>query len=260
MRDLATTFETINVQRVGRVLRIELNRPKALNALNSTVMKEVLACSTEYDADPNIGCIMITGNDRAFAAGADITELNTQDFTPMYNAEFFAGWDRFAALRTPKLAAIGGYALGGGCELAMMCDVLIAGSNAKFGQPEIKIGCFPGMGGTQRLTRLVGRAIAMDMILTGRMIDAQEAKSIGLVSRVIDAELLQQEAMDIATTIASYPKNIAMMARACVNEAEDMTLSAGMRHERQTYYSLFGLPEQQEGMTAFIEKREPQFR
>lgn len=178
----------------------------------------------------------------------------------MYDSAFFAGWDAFAALRTPKVAAVSGFALGGGCEVAMMCDVILATESAKFGQPEVKIGCIPGIGGTQRLTRLVGRARAMDMILTGRMIEASEALSMGLVSRVVPDETLQQTALEVAETIADYAKDIVMMARACVNEAEEVGLHSGVRFERQMYHALYGLPAQQEGMTAFLERRTPSFR
>ncbi|MEX0286072.1 MAG: enoyl-CoA hydratase-related protein [Paracoccaceae bacterium] len=260
MKDMIDTYETILATREGRVLTIQLNRPKALNALNSQVLEEVLDCATIHDADPDVGCIVLTGNERAFAAGADIGELAVQDYSSMYASDFFAGWDRFAALRTPKVAAVSGYALGGGCELAMMCDVILAGTSARFGQPEVKIGCIPGIGGTQRLTRLVGRTRAMDMILTGRMIKADEALTMGLVSRVVEDDTLADTAQEVAATIADYPKDIVMMARACVNEAEDVGLTAGIRFERQMYHALYGLPAQQEGMAAFLEKRPPKFR
>ncbi|MBO9449199.1 enoyl-CoA hydratase/isomerase family protein [Tropicibacter sp. R16_0] len=252
-------FETIETETQGRVATIRFNRPDQLNALNTQVMEEVLKAATTFDADPGIGCLILTGKGRAFAAGADIGELAVQDYTSMQASDFFAGWDRFAALRLPKVAAIGGYALGGGCEVAMMCDILIASDKAKFGQPEIKIGCIPGIGGTQRLTRLVGRARAMDMILTGRMIDAGEALDIGLVSRVVPADDLMQVAAEVAETIAGYPRDIALMARACVNMAEQSTLETGVRYERQMYHALYGLPSQQEGMAAFLEKRDPVF-
>lgn len=260
MLDATPTYKTINVSRTGRVLTIQFNRPKAMNALNTQVMEEVVACASLHDQDPDIGCIVLKGNERAFAAGADIGELAEQDYTSMYEAAFFGGWDRFAALRTPKLAAVSGYALGGGCEVAMMCDVIIAGTSAKFGQPEVKIGCIPGIGGTQRLTRLVGRACAMDMILTGRMIEAEEALRIGLVSRVVPDCDLAEMTQGVAAKIAEYPKDIVMMARACVNEAEEVGLTAGVRFERQMYHALYGLPAQVEGMQAFLEKRTPKFR
>jgi len=252
-------YETIETKQEGRVATIRFNRPDQLNALNTQVMEEVLEAATGFDVDPGVGCLVLTGRGRAFAAGADIGELAVQDYASMQASDFFAGWDRFAALRVPKLAAINGFALGGGCEVAMMCDVLIASDAAKFGQPEIKVGCIPGIGGTQRLTRLIGRARAMDLILTGRMIDAAEALQIGLVSRVVPAEALEQTVQEVAATIAGYPRDIALMARACVNMAEETTLTAGVRHERQTYHALYGLPAQKEGMEAFLEKREPRF-
>lgn len=255
----AEMYETIDTHVEGRVATLRFNRPKQLNALNTQVMEEVLNAATEFDQDPEIGCLIMTGNDRAFAAGADIAELAVQDYASMQASDFFAGWDRFASLRLPKIAAVSGYALGGGCEVAMMCDMLIAADTAKFGQPEIKIGCIPGIGGTQRLTRLIGRARAMDMILTGRMIDAEEALQIGLVSRITPAADLQETAKEIAKTIASYPRDITQMAKACVNLAEEATLEAGIKFERQTYHALYGLPSQREGMSAFLEKRVPQF-
>jgi enoyl-CoA hydratase len=252
-------YETIETAKEGRVATIRFNRPDQLNALNTQVMEEVLEAATGFDADPGVGCLVLTGKGRAFAAGADIGELAVQDYASMQASDFFGGWDRFATLRVPKLAAINGFALGGGCEVAMMCDVLIASDAAKFGQPEIRIGCIPGIGGTQRLTRLIGRARAMDLILTGRMIDAAEALQIGLVSRVVPAEALEETVQEVAATIAGYPRDIALMARACVNMAEETTLTAGVRHERQTYHALYGLPAQKEGMQAFLEKRAPRF-
>ena len=253
-------YETIDVTRSGRVVTIRFDRPEALNALNTQVMEEVLDCAGNWDKDPDVGCFVLTGSERAFAAGADIAELNVQDYSSMYDSAFFAGWDTFASFRTPKVAAVAGYALGGGCEVAMMCDVILAGSSARFGQPEVKIGCIPGIGGTQRLTRLVGRACAMDMILTGRMIGAEEALSIGLASRVVPDKDLMRIAQEVASTIAEYPKDIVMMARACVNEAEEVGLQAGVRFERQMYHALYGLPAQREGMAAFLEKRPARFR
>ncbi|WP_305987247.1 enoyl-CoA hydratase-related protein [Roseibium sp. MMSF_3544] len=252
-------FETIETSSDGRVATIRLNRPKQLNALNTRVMEEVLKASAAFDRDTKIGCLLLKGNERAFAAGADITELAGQDHASMQASDFFAGWDSFAALRIPKVAVVDGYALGGGCELAMMCDVILASENARFGQPEIKIGCIPGIGGTQRLTRLIGRTRAMDMILTGRMIDAEEALRIGLVSRVVASELLEETAHEVAATIAEKPSDIVQMARACVNMSDNSTLDAGMRYERQTYHALYGLPAQREGMSAFLEKRSPRF-
>ncbi len=253
-------YQTIETDIVGRALAIRLNRPEVLNALNAQVLAEVLDVATRHDADPEIGCMILTGNGRAFAAGADIAELAEQTYATAYATDMFAGWDRFAALRTPKVAAINGYALGGGCELAMMCDVILAADTARFGQPEIKIGCIPGMGGSQRLTRLVGRARAMDLILTGRMIGADEALAMGLVSRVVPPKDFWSAALDTATVIASYDKGVAMMARACVREAEEVGLSAGLRFERQTYHALYGSGAQREGMAAFLAKRPPEYR
>lgn len=252
-------YDTIETSIEGRVAVIRINRPNQLNALNSWVMAEILQAAAAFDANPDIGCLVLTGNERAFAAGADIAELADQDRQSMHASDYFASWDRFAALRLPKVAAVSGYALGGGCELAMMCDLILAADTARFGQPEVKIGCIPGMGGSQRLTRLVGRAQAMDMILTGRMIDAPEALRIGLVSRVIPAAGLMEHAQQVAAQIAGYPRDIVIMARACVNMAEQSTLETGLRFERQTYHGLFGLPAQREGMAAFMEKRPPRF-
>ncbi|MBG6164881.1 enoyl-CoA hydratase [Labrenzia sp. EL_195] len=252
-------FETIETGIRDRVATIRLNRPRQLNALNTQVMEEVLEAAAAFEADKKVGCLVLSGNKRAFAAGADIAELAAQDYASMQASDFFSGWDRFAALRLPKIAVIDGYALGGGCELAMMCDVILASENARFGQPEIKIGCIPGIGGTQRLTKLVGRTVAMDMILTGRMIDATEALRIGLVSRVIPRDNLETEVNEVAKSIAEFPRDIVQMARACVNMAENSTLDMGIRYERQTYHALYGLPAQREGMSAFLEKRTPRF-
>ncbi|MBG6146453.1 enoyl-CoA hydratase-related protein [Roseibium album] len=252
-------FETIETGIRDRVATIRLNRPKQLNALNTQVMEEVLEAAAAFEADKKVGCLVLSGNESAFAAGADIAELAAQDYASMQASDFFSGWDRFAALRLPKIAVIDGYALGGGCELAMMCDVILASENARFGQPEIKIGCIPGIGGTQRLTKLVGRTMAMDMILTGRMIDAAEALRIGLVSRVIPRDNLETEVNEVAKSIAEFPRDIVQMARACVNMAENSTLDMGIRYERQTYHALYGLPAQREGMSAFLEKRTPRF-
>lgn len=253
-------YDTILTTVANRVATIQFNRPEALNALNTQVMEEVVAAASAFDADPDIGAILLTGNERAFAAGADIKELMQHDYAAMYAKDYFAPWDRFAALRTPKIAAVRGYALGGGCEVAMACDILLASATARFGQPEVKIGCIPGIGGTQRLTRLIGKAAAMDLILTGRMIDAEEALRLGLTSRVIPDHQIMDEARQVAQTIAGYAKDIAMMARACVLEAENTTLNAGLRFERQMYHALFGSPAQREGMAAFVEKRPPKFR
>lgn len=252
-------YDTIETEVEGRVATIRFNRPDKLNALNTQVMEEVLDAATGFDGNPGIGCLILTGKGRAFAAGADIAELAQQDYASMYASDFFAGWDRFASLRLPKLAAVNGFALGGGCEVAMMCDVILAADTAKFGQPEIKIGCIPGIGGTQRLTRLIGRARAMDLILTGRMIEAAEALKMGLVSRIVTQDALVDVALATAQEIAGYPRDIAMMAKACVNMADQATLESGVQFERQMYHALYGSQAQKEGMAAFLEKRPPRF-
>jgi len=247
-------------ERIGRVVVATINRPGALNALNAEVMGVLVDRFEALDTDPDIGCFVLTGSDRAFAAGADIKELQEQSYRLMMAENYFSRWDDFAALRTPKVAAVSGYALGGGCELAMMCDFVIASDTAKFGQPEIKLGLMPGMGGTQRLARLIGRAKAMDMILTGRMMAADEAERSGLVSRVVAVDELRATALEAAETIASYAKPIAMVAAEAVDRADQVSLAEGIRSERRGYYALFDTPEAIEGMAAFVEKREPDFR
>jgi enoyl-CoA hydratase len=214
---------------------------------------------TPLDADPGVGCFVVTGSERAFAAGADITEMSGKSAADMLAEDYFAGWEAFAALRTPKVAAVAGYALGGGCELAMMCDMIIAADNAKFGQPEITLGVIPGIGGTQRLTRLVGKAKAMDMILTGRLIDAAEAERIGLVSRVVPADRLAAEANEVAERIAGFGKLAVTAARDCVDRALETGLSDGIRYERRVFHALFATEDQKEGMRAFKEKRQATF-
>jgi enoyl-CoA hydratase len=254
-----TSFETILVDRDERVGTITLNRPQALNALNSQVMAEVTTAAAEFDADPGIGAIVITGSAKAFAAGADIKEMATLSFSEVFDADFFAAWSKLAAVRTPTIAAVAGYALGGGCELAMMCDVLIAADTAKFGQPEIKLGVLPGMGGSQRLTRAIGKAKAMDLILTGRTIDAAEAERSGLVSRVVPADDLLTEAKAVATTISQMSRSAARMAKEAVNRAFESTLTEGLLYERRLFHSAFATDDQTEGMAAFTEKRTPNF-
>lgn len=249
----------IVVERIGRVMLIRLNRPKALNALNSTLMCELVNVMDAHDKDPEVGCFVITGSERAFAAGADIKELAAQSYMDMYHRDFFAPWDRFTNIRTPKLAAVSGYALGGGCELAMMCDVIYASDSAKFGQPEIKLGLIPGMGGSQRLTKLVGKSKAMDMILTGRMMSAEEGERAGLVARIFPKEILLEEVLEIAKTVASFGKAATMIAREAVDRALENGLREGVMFERRTYYALWATADAQEGMQAFIEKREPEF-
>jgi enoyl-CoA hydratase len=253
------TYETILVTREGRVGTITLNRPKALNALNSQVMVELTTAAAEFDADAGIGAIIVTGNEKAFAAVADIKEMADLSFADVFSSDFFATWSKFAATRTPTIAAVAGYALGGGCELAMMCDILIAADSAKFGQPEIKLGVLPGMGGSQRLTRAIGKAKAMDLILTGRTIDAAEADRSGLVSRVVPADSLLDEANAIAATIAGMSLSASRMAKEAVNRAFESTLAEGLLYERRLFHSAFATEDQTEGMAAFTEKRPPEF-
>lgn len=244
----------------GRVGLITLNRPKALNAINRQLTEDVLAAAAAFDADPAVGAIVITGSEKAFAAGADIKEMQPQSYTDMYLADWFGAWEQFARTRKPVIAAVAGFALGGGCELAMMADFILAGDNAKFGQPEIKLGVIPGMGGSQRLTKLVGRAKAMELVLTGRFIDAAEAERIGLVARVVPAAELLADAIKTAETIASYSLPVTLLAKEAVNRADELTLNEGLRFERRVFHSLFALEDQKEGMAAFVEKRAPNFR
>ncbi|BBZ48271.1 enoyl-CoA hydratase [Mycobacterium parmense] len=253
------TYETIIVERDHRVGIITLNRPNALNALNSQMMNEVTCAATELDNESDIGAIVITGSAKAFAAGADIKEMAGLSFADAFGADFFAPWAKLAAVRTPTIAAVAGHALGGGCELAMMCDLLIAADTAKFGQPEIKLGVLPGMGGSQRLTRAIGKAKAMDLILTGRTIDAAEAERSGLVSRVVPADDLISEAMAVATTISQMSRSAARMAKEAVNRAFESTLAEGLLYERRLFHSAFATADQSEGMAAFVEKRAPNF-
>ncbi|BBY14540.1 enoyl-CoA hydratase [Mycolicibacterium litorale] len=252
-------YETILVTRDGRVGAITLNRPKALNALNSQVMAEVTTAAAEFDDDEGIGAIVITGSEKAFAAGADIKEMANLSFAEVFTSDFFALWGKFAATRTPTIAAVAGYALGGGCELAMMCDILIAADTAKFGQPEIKLGVLPGMGGSQRLTRAIGKAKAMDLILTGRTIGAEEAERSGLVSRVVPADRLLDEANEVAATIAGMSRNASRMAKEAVDRAFESTLTEGLLYERRLFHSAFATEDQKEGMAAFTEKRPANF-
>ncbi len=252
-------YETILVTREGRVATITLNRPKALNALNSQVMAEVTTAAAELDADPGVGAIILTGSEKAFAAGADIKEMANLSFAEVFASDFFAAWGKFAATRTPTIAAVSGYALGGGCELAMMCDILIAADTAKFGQPEIKLGVLPGMGGSQRLTRAIGKAKAMDLILTGRNMGAEEAERAGLVSRVVAADALLDEANSVAETIAGMSLSASRMAKEAVSRAFETTLSEGLLYERRLFHSAFATDDQTEGMNAFTEKRAANF-
>ena len=255
----ASNFETIIVERDDRVATITLNRPKALNALNSQVMNEVTTAAAELDADAGVGAIILTGSEKAFAAGADIKEMAGLSFADVFSSDFFAGWGKFAATRTPTIAAVAGYALGGGCELAMMCDILIAADTAKFGQPEIKLGVLPGMGGSQRLTRAIGKAKAMDLILTGRNMGAEEAERAGLVSRVVPADTLLAEARSVAETVAGMSLSASRMAKEAVDRAFETTLTEGLLYERRLFHSAFATDDQTEGMNAFTEKRPPKF-
>ncbi|MCQ1999211.1 enoyl-CoA hydratase [Arthrobacter zhaoxinii] len=252
-------YTNILVEQRGRVGLVTLNRPEALNALNKATMDELVGALTAMDADPAVGAVVITGSGKAFAAGADIKEMQSKGYMDMYAADWFRGWEDLTRLRIPVIAAVSGFALGGGCELAMMCDFIIAGDNAKFGQPEINLGVLPGMGGSQRLTRAVGKSKAMDMILTGRFIDAAEAERAGLVSRVVPAADVVEEALNAAAVIASKSKPVAMVAKEAVNAAFETGLAQGVLFERRVFHSLFATDDQKEGMSAFVEKRKPDF-
>jgi enoyl-CoA hydratase len=248
-------YNTILVEKRGAVTLVTLNRPQALNALNNEVLTELIAVFAAYDADASQRCLVLTGSEKAFAAGADIKEMQPQGFADMYSANFFAGWEHVTATRKPWIAAVAGYALGGGCEVAMMADMIIAADSAKFGQPEIKLGVTPGMGGSQRMAVAVGKAKAMDMCLTGRMMDAEEAERSGLIARVVPAASLVEEAMKTAENIAAMPPLAAIAVKEMVNAAFEMPLSQGIRFERRLFHGLFGTEDQKEGMTAFVEKR-----
>ncbi|MFZ4807109.1 MAG: enoyl-CoA hydratase [Hyphomicrobiaceae bacterium] len=253
-------YETILVETRGRVGLVTLNRPSALNALNSQLIGELSQALEAFEADRAIGCIVLTGSDKAFAAGADIKEMQSKTYMDAFLDDFIASWDRVARCRKPVIAAVAGFALGGGCELAMMCDFIIAADTAKFGQPEIKLGVMPGAGGTQRLTRVVGKAKAMDLCLTGRMMDAAEAERCGLVSRIVPAADLLAEALKAADAIAQMSLPAAMMTKESVNRAFETTLAEGVRFERRVFHSLFATEDQKEGMAAFVEKRKPAFK
>lgn len=250
-----TTYETILVEQRGRVTLVTLNRPEALNALNGRVLADLLAAMAAFDADPGQGCAVITGSAKAFAAGADIKEMQAQGFADMYAADFFSGWDAFTRTRKPIIAAVAGYALGGGCELAMMCDFILAADTAKFGQPEIKLGVTPGMGGSQRLTHAVGKSKAMEMCLTGRMMDAEEAERAGLVARIVPAADLVEEAVKVAAVIAGMAPLAVIANKEMVNAAFETPLAGGVQFERRLFHGLFGTADQKEGMAAFVEKR-----
>jgi enoyl-CoA hydratase len=254
------TYQNIIVETKGRVGVIRLNRPNALNALNRALIAELTQAIDAFEKDENVGCLLITGNEKAFAAGADIKEMADKTFMEAYGRNFAADWDRAAHARKPIVAAVAGFALGGGCELAMQCDLIIAADTAKFGQPEIKLGVIPGIGGTQRLTRAVGKAKAMDLVLTGRMMDAAEAERSGLVARVVPAAELMNEAMKVAETIAGMSLPSVMAAKEAVNVAFESSLAEGVRFERRIFHSLFATNDQKEGMKAFVEKRKPEWK
>ena len=253
-------LETLKITREGGVVLVQINRPKQLNALNAKLLEEIIAELTPLDKDPSVGCFVLTGNEKAFAAGADIKEMQGKNYADMAASDYFADWDIFTAFRTPKIAAVNGFALGGGCELAMMCDFIIAGIGAKFGQPEIKLGVMAGMGGSQRMTKLIGRAKSMDMHLTGRMMDADEALACGLVARVVEDDQVVEIAMKAAATIARYSKPVTGLIRDAVNRADEVSLAEGLLFERRVFHSLFATEDQKEGMTAFVEKRKPVFK
>jgi enoyl-CoA hydratase len=253
-------YETILVETKGRVGIIRLNRPQALNALNAQLAGELNAAIEAFEKNAGVGCMIITGSDKAFAAGADIKEMAGKSFMDAFMGNFAANWDAAARARKPIVAAVAGFALGGGCELAMQCDLIIAADNAKFGQPEIKLGVIPGIGGTQRLTRAVGKAKAMDLCLTGRIMDAQEAERSGLVARVVPLTNLIDEAMKVAETIASMSLPSVMIAKEAVNRAFETTLAEGVAFERRVFHSLFATQDQKEGMAAFVEKRPAKFK
>ena len=253
-------YETIIVENRDRVGVIKLNRPNALNALNGQLIAELTQALDAFEEDADIGCIVITGNDKAFAAGADIKEMQAKSYMQAYKEDFISKWDRVGRCRKPVVAAVAGFALGGGCELAMMCDIIIAADTAKFGQPEIKLGVMPGSGGTQRLIRQVGKSKAMEMCLTGRMMDAVEAERANLVSRVVPAATLLSEALKTAQSIAAMSLPIAMMTKESINRAYETPLAEGIRFERRVFHSQFAVADQKEGMAAFVEKRKANFR
>lgn len=255
-----TQYSLILTEQRGRVGLITLNRPEALNALSDAMGKEILAAAQQFDADASIGAIVITGSSRAFAAGADIKEMAEKSSVEMYQANWFSAWDELARVRTPMIAAVAGHALGGGCELAMIADFIIAADNAKFGQPEIKLGVIPGMGGSQRLTRAIGKAKAMEMVLTGRVMGAVEAEQAGLVARVVPVDSLLEDALATAATIAAMSKPVAMIAKEAVNAAFETTLAEGVRMERRSIFACFATEDQKEGMAAFSEKRTAEFK
>lgn len=253
-------YSGLLIETHDKVAVIRLNRPKALNALNDDMMNELGDALYKFDVDSNIGCIILTGSEKAFAAGADIGAMAEYSYRDAYVSNYVSrNWEHILNIRKPVIGAVAGYALGGGCELAMMCDFVIAADTAKFGQPEIKIGVTPGAGGTQRLPRAIGKSKAMEMVLTGRMMDAAEAERAGLVSRVVPADKLMEEAIAVATTIASMPLSVTMQVKDAVNRAFETTLTEGVHYERRYFHASFGTPAQKEGMSAFLEKRKPNF-
>ena len=257
----STKYDNVEVEHAGRVGLVRLNRPQSLNALCAALVQDIGAALDAFETDDTIGCIVLTGSERAFAAGADIKEMKDRDYMDVYLADFITkGWQRVTTCRKPVIAAVAGFALGGGCELAMMCDFIIAAENAKFGQPEIKLGTIPGSGGTQRLPRFIGKSKAMDLCLTGRMMDAAEAERCGLVSRVVPLDKLLAEAIAAAETIASYSLPTTMIAKEAVNRAFETSLAEGVLFERRTFHATFALADRAEGMAAFAEKRPPKFR
>ncbi len=251
--------ETIIVEQASGTACITLNRPKQLNALSERLAQDMIGALIDLDKNPDVRCIVVTGSERAFAAGADIAEMQSKSYAEMADQDYFSIWDTFSKIRTPKIAAVRGYALGGGCELAMMCDFIIAGESAKFGLPELKLGVIPGIGGTQRLSRLVGRAKAMDMTLTARTIDAAEALDCGLVARVLPDDDVISASMDAAATIAGFSAPAVRLAREAVHRVDENNLSEGLLFERRVFHSLFATEDQKEGMSAFLEKRPPNF-
>ncbi|HPT51058.1 MAG TPA: enoyl-CoA hydratase [Accumulibacter sp.] len=254
------SYNNINAEVQGKVGLITLNRPKQLNALNDDLMDELGQALAAFEADENIGAIVITGSDKAFAAGADITVMQSLTYMDAYKGDFITrNWDKLKSCRKPVIAAVAGYALGGGCELAMMCDIIIAADNAQFGQPEVRLGVLPGAGGTQRLPRAISKAKAMEMCLASRNIDAQEAERAGLVSRIVPADKLLEEALSTAKKIASFSLPVVMMIKECINRAYESSLAEGLLFERRTFHSVFALDDQKEGMAAFVEKRKPSF-
>lgn len=251
----------VKIEVQGRVAVLTLNRPKMLNALNDELITELYTALNKFDADENIGAMVLTGNEKAFAAGADIGAMQSYSYMDVYKNEYLGGdWDALKRIRKPVIAAVAGYALGGGCELAMLCDIIIAAENAKFGQPEVKLGVIPGVGGTQRLPRAVGKAKAMDLVLTARMMDADEAERAGLVSRVVPLERVLDEAIEAATVIASMSLPSIIMAKECVNMAYEGSLNETLLFERRNFHALFATEDQKEGMKAFVEKRKPEFK